>query len=278
MDLVATICPQQFEQARNTPVPTDGSPDPLRDVRDMANWAQDHNIRVVNVHEVFNSEHPMQLQEEYNSEAHKGVGPGYAAASDILRMEIMHRFGGMYSDGDNVIHNVNDLILTAQSDKGFAVHRTRYGTGNSAFVMSKGHPFAQAYLDQLRENYGKSQEEIMPKGINSFGQQFFDSPMGKVHRNSVMVRTGPEALNQVAKRLGYKGHGELPGIDNIRMNSDASWLKPPPEGASAPRPHDRESTLDLTKNVVQTLVRGLHNREGDLHLTAVEAAVQKHQV
>ncbi|MFI9380103.1 protein-glutamine glutaminase family protein [Kutzneria sp. NPDC052558] len=265
-----------FEEARATPPSADGSPDPLADVREMDQWATDHNIRLVNVNEVFNREHPMQLQEFYNSEMHKKIGPGYAAASDILRIEIMHRFGGMYSDGDNVIHGVDDVYVTAESDKGFAVNKTVNATGNSAFVMSKGHPFAQAYLDQLRENYGKSQEETMPQGINSLGQDFFDTQLGRERRNSVTIRTGPVAQDLVARRIGYRNQTKLPGIGHITTNSDMSWMKPPPAGASGPPLRSRADTLNLTKSVVQTLVRSLHNRDGDLHLTAIEPAVRKH--
>jgi len=270
---------EQFDQALRTRPPADGSPDPLADVRDMAHWARANKVRLINVGEVFNSEHPMRLQEFYNAEAGKQVGPGYAAASDILRMEVMHRFGGMYSDGDNAILGLRDLHRVARSDEGYAIQKSMdkgYKAkfkefSNSAFVMSKGHPFAQEYLDQLRENYGKSQDELMPKA----DADFLDSPRGFVRRNSVMYRTGPEVIRSLAKRVGHADHTYLPGLRDVLMNSDASWLRPPPEGAP-PLPHDRRSTLELTKKVVQTLVRGMHNRGGDLHLTAVEPAVRRH--
>jgi hypothetical protein len=265
----------QTDLAFTTEPPADG-PDPLADVRDFVGWAQEHGIRLANVDEVFTSENPMLLQEFYNSEALKQAGPGYAAASDILRMELLHRFGGLYTDGDNVVHNLNDVILAAQSDEGYATHRVGTRIANSAFTMSKGHPFARAYLDQQRENYGKTQKNLMPATVNSLGQEFFATPLGRVHRNSIMHRTGPEALSLTARRIGLASAQQLPGMSEIRMNSDASWLKPPPAGESAPPSPDPGETLELTQRVVQTLVRGLYNREGDLHLTAVESAVNRH--
>ncbi|WP_328605144.1 hypothetical protein OG943_34695 [Amycolatopsis sp. NBC_00345] len=265
----------QTDLAFTTEPPADG-PDPLADVRDFVGWAQEHGIQLVNVNEVFTSENPMLLQEFYNSEAVKQAGPGYAAASDILRMELMHRFGGLYTDGDNVVHNLNDVILAAQSDEGYATHRVGSNIANSAFTMSQGHPFARAYLDQQRDNYGRTQKNLMPAAVNALGQEFFATPLGRVHRNSIMHRTGPEALSRTARRIGLPSAQHLPGMSEIRMNSDASWLKPPPAGESAPPSPDRGETLELTKRVVQTLVRGLYNREGDLHLTAVESAVNRH--
>lgn len=265
----------QTDLAFTTEPPADG-PDPLADVRDFVAWAREHGIGLVNIDEVFTSEHPMLLQEFYNSEAAKQAGPGYAAASDILRMELMHRFGGLYTDGDNVVHNLNDVILAARSDEGYATHRVGTKIANSAFTMSKGHPFARAYLDQQRENYGQTQKNLMPAAVNALGQEFFATPLGRVHRNSIMHRTGPEALSRTARRIGLPSAQHLPGMSEIRMNSDASWLKPPPAGESAPPSPDRGETLELTKRVVQTLVRGLYNREGDLHLTAVESVVERH--
>ncbi|MER6761842.1 MULTISPECIES: TcdA/TcdB catalytic glycosyltransferase domain-containing protein [Amycolatopsis] len=261
------------ELALTTVAPEEG-PDPLHDVRDLLRWAAEHRVQLLNVDEVFTSEHPMRTQEFYLSELAKQTGPGFAAASDILRLELMHRFGGLYTDGDNVVHALDDVVRAAESDAGYAVHRVGGNIANSAFTMSKGHPFAASYLDQLRENYGKTQANLMPREVDSLGQGFFATPMGRVHRQSVMYRSGPVAMTETARRIGLNSALELPGMTEIRMNSDHSWLLPP-QGDPAPL-SDRLETLELTQRVIQTLVRGLHNRDGDLHLTAVEPAVRRH--
>ncbi|MGW4399575.1 TcdA/TcdB catalytic glycosyltransferase domain-containing protein [Amycolatopsis nivea] len=263
----------QTELALTTAAPEEG-PDPLHDVRDLLRWASEHRVQLVNVDEVFTSEHPMRTQEFYLSELAKQTGPGFAAASDILRLELMHRFGGLYTDGDNVVHGLDDVVRAAESDAGYAVHRVGGNIANSAFTMSKGHPFAGSYLDQLRDNYGQTQANLMPREVDSLGQGFFATPMGRVHRQSVMYRSGPVAMTETARRIGLNSALELPGMTEIRMNSDHSWLLPP-QGDPAPLA-DRFETLELTQRVIQTLVRGLHNRDGDLHLTAVEPAVRRH--
>lgn len=250
--------------------------DPLADVRDMSRWASENNVLLVNVNEVFNHENPMVLQEFYSSEVNKRTGPGYAAASDILRMQLMHDFGGMFADGDNKIEKLDDLTAVSESVEGFAVHRIGVNVGNDAFVMSKGHPFAAAYLDQLRENYERTQEELLPPELKTSPPEEFDTPLTRPYRHTVMVRSGPQVLAQVARRLGYDDYLDLPGMEHVSMHSAGSWLSPLPKGESALPPHDRESTLALTKSVIQTLVRGLRNRDGDLHLTAVEPVVLRH--
>ncbi|MFF4595214.1 TcdA/TcdB catalytic glycosyltransferase domain-containing protein [Amycolatopsis sp. NPDC001319] len=263
----------QIELALTTEPPAEG-PDPLADVRDFVNWAQQHHVRLVNVDEVFSSENPMLLNEFYQSETGKLTGPGYAAASDILRMELMNRFGGLYTDGDNVVESLEDLFHAATSREGYATHRIGMNVANSAFAMSKGHPFARVHLDVVRENYGKTQRNLMPPEAYDLPPVFFQMPQGRVHRNSIIVRTGPSALSGTARRIGLPSAFDLPEMTDIRMNSDGSWLKPPAAGT---RPvSGRDETLELTQHVVQSLVRGLYNRAGDLHLTAVEPAVRRH--
>ncbi|MFT7841846.1 toxin glutamine deamidase domain-containing protein [Saccharothrix sp. BKS2] len=268
----------QFDEARSTPPPPNGGPDPLADVRDMLEWAKNNNIVLVNVHEVFNSASPMGLHEFFLMEMNKQVGPGYAAASDILRLEILRRFGGVYSDGDNRIQNLDEIEDIVASPEAFAVHRHSGGNpGNSAFVMPKNHPFAQMYLDEVRNRYTKNQRDLYPEGIDVISPTYFDRGKGYVHRNSVMLRTGPTILEALPVRLGYAaGIADYPGVMNIEMNSDGSWVRPPTAASSHTPEPSRADTVELTKKVVQTLVRQLLNREGDLHLTFVEGAVNKH--
>ncbi|GAA2792921.1 WXG100-like domain-containing protein [Crossiella cryophila] len=252
-----------------------GAPAELAEVRDMLDWARDNQVRLVNVDEVFNSAAPMRLQQYYRVETGKQIGPGYAAASDILRLEVLDRFGGIYSDGDNLLEDLGEVEEIAASAAGFAVNKDREGnTGNSAFVLPRDHPFARLYLAAVEENYGRHQHELFPAEIAGWAPGFFDSEIGRVNRNSVMWRTGPNVLTGLAGQLGYtNGIADYPALTGIVMNSAASWLRPLP--APAPEPH-REHTLDLTKKIVQTLVRDIYNRDGDLHLTAVEEAVGKH--
>ncbi|MCK2239940.1 MULTISPECIES: hypothetical protein [unclassified Crossiella] len=260
----------QFEAAR-----ADDAPAALAEVRDMLDWARASNVRLVNVDEVFNAAAPMRLHQFYRVETGKQIGPGYAAASDILRLEVLDRFGGIYSDGDNVLNDLTEVEDIAASAAAFAVNKDADGkTGNSAFVLPRNHPFARLYLAAIEANYGKQQRELFPPEIASWAPGFFDSDLGRVNRNSVMWRTGPNVLTELAGQLGYtNGIADYPALTGIVMNSAVSWLKPLP--APAPEPH-RDRTLELTKNVVQTLVRDLHNRDGDLHLTAVEEAVGRH--
>jgi hypothetical protein len=69
-------------------------------VREFVDWAATHRVRLVNVDEVFNAGAPMhRLDGVVRTERARQVPAGYEAASQAARIEIVHRFGGVYTGG-----------------------------------------------------------------------------------------------------------------------------------------------------------------------------------
>ncbi|MEU6267868.1 hypothetical protein [Saccharopolyspora shandongensis] len=251
----------------------------------MVAWAKQHGIVLVNVHEVFNSESPMRLQTPFLVELSKGTKAGYAAASDILRVELLKRFGGVYSDGEyltgtDFIDEAVDLLKTAQA---YGVHvESKKSAGNDQFVLPKDHPFADVWLDLLGKNYDKTQPDLMESAysfdkLGLGADPYFGDGNLFAQRKSVMFRTGPAGLlPAAADAIGLKDWTEFPKTPRSGMESGFSW-----NDAVWPAPtiglQDEAKTVGLTIQVVQTLVRELHNRPGNLHLTLVEEAVAKHE-
>ncbi|GLY23085.1 hypothetical protein [Micromonospora sp. NBRC 101691] len=99
----------RFDAARATPPAPAGRPDPLAPVRALLTWAVTHGIHLVNVAELFPANAPMTLHSPYALELGRGLPQGFAAASDHLRVEVVHRFGGLYADGD--LHFLPDAAL-----------------------------------------------------------------------------------------------------------------------------------------------------------------------
>ncbi len=303
-----------IERARSTPAAEDGSADPLADVRDMLAWAEQHGIRLVNVHEVFNAAGGIRLDPYWRMEHTKQVGLGYAAASDILRLEILRRFGGLYSDGDNEIVGVvtrsgdplpdparrGDLRAElrrlvepaapgADHGQGFALHLIGWGVSNSAVLAARRHPFPDLYLDYIREGYAMSQRQLYDRDRNLLsadtepvadatvlppGWWLNRSRQTTAHRYSVVMRTGPDILERLSARLGLDRSYHLPGVRGIRMGGGGSWLGP--DGRRRVRRSvDDPAVLRAVTAVISTLVRELHNRDGDLHLTLVAPAIAR---
>ncbi|MER6896110.1 hypothetical protein, partial [Amycolatopsis sp. NPDC000740] len=113
----------RFERAlSSSPVLKD---DQLAEIRDMAEWAQKNDVLLVNLDEVFHDGAPGKLQEFTDMERAKRSRPGYGSASDILRLEIMRRFGGVYSDGDNTVKSLDSAVRAAQSEHGYTLYGVR---------------------------------------------------------------------------------------------------------------------------------------------------------
>ncbi|MCL9797916.1 hypothetical protein MXD58_027130, partial [Frankia sp. AgKG'84/4] len=74
--------------------------DPLADARALVTWARECGVALVNVHEVFHAGHPLYLHPQYVLEMAKQRPRGYTSATDHLRVELVHTFGGLYIDGD----------------------------------------------------------------------------------------------------------------------------------------------------------------------------------
>ncbi|WP_435828777.1 scabin-related ADP-ribosyltransferase [Saccharopolyspora shandongensis] len=265
----------QFEEAAKLPV--DHESGSLAGVREMLAWAEDNNVALVNVHEVFHSSWPMPHQEAFLAELAKQTKPGYTAASDYLRVAVGQRFGLPYSDGEyqTTWRLLGEMQHALDSREAYGVHKRGTTVNNDLLVLPKGHPFADKFFERMRDNYGKPQSEVHKAPAFLPAESFVTNPQLRPYRYSVIFRTGPINIARLADELGHKG-GKRGAIAGPVMNTGGQWV-------SRPRPQpsislgDRAATAELTKKVVQTLVRELHNRDGDLHLTLVADAVQRHE-
>ncbi|RSS74755.1 hypothetical protein EF918_24520, partial [Streptomyces sp. WAC06614] len=238
-------------------------------------WAEQHNIALVNVFEVFHSAMAPEKFQALLTELFKQYGQGYAAFSDFLRVIIVEFFGGLYSDGDNAIHHLGALQAAVESRAAMATHRVGSNFGNSAWSMPSGHPFGRRLSQQLAGNYDLTQRQLYGGSADGMAPEMFTTTIGRPRRNSVMLRTGPDAVVPVAREFGYRSVLDLPPMDGVVMGGDASWLHP----AAQPRAEvawSRERTLEFTQKVTHTLIRSLYNREGDLHLYQIASAVRRH--
>lgn len=90
----------RFDAARAGPPVPPGGLDPSAPVRDLLAWAGSHGIHLVSVFELFHATAPMTLHTPFVLELNQRLPRAFAAASDHLRIEVVHRFGGLYADGD----------------------------------------------------------------------------------------------------------------------------------------------------------------------------------
>ncbi|MFI7119458.1 putative nucleotidyltransferase substrate binding domain-containing protein [Amycolatopsis sp. NPDC049868] len=272
---------QDIEQARNT-AEADRTPR-QRDVAEMAHWAGQHNVRLVNLDEVFNAHNPMLFDAEVRTERARGNPAGWASASDLIRLEILNRFGGIYTDGDNTVQppkpgersplsaNVEQI---ADDKLGFGLSRDRDGRiTNSALVAAAGTTAVRRYLDLIGANLGKSRLELF--GLENAS----DATKHRVNlkenvKDDTIFRTGPHMFTytELAHQLGIT-KDRFPQVPDtvVHVESSQSWLGGSARGAA----FDERTVLDAVKGAVTSLHRELAARPGYLLLAPAARTINR---
>ncbi|MGW4995843.1 hypothetical protein ACWEQ3_51345, partial [Streptomyces mirabilis] len=274
--LLTDVPRQHFDHARTTAPDGPGVEDRLADVRDMLSWAERVGADLVHPDELFPRDNPMELRAQYATELAKQVGPGYAAASDILRLEVVNRFGGMYIDGDDEIRSglVDEIKTKWPGPYGYLITTFTNGDyANDRIIAPAGHSFIRDYINRIRTKSAQRQADLyngkeMMWAPLWFGHGYLQNQ--RTRRVSVILRTGPDLMREI---LTNDVISSMPRINSLDVGTAMSWL--PGRGESKPIHLTRTEVVQRVVRVAATLIRELHNREGDLHLTLVAPAVER---
>ena len=269
-----------------TDLPRDAVPDHLVD------WAAEHGVALVNIFELFHADAPMITHAQYVLEMAKQLPRGYAAASDLARLEIVYRFGGVYADGDLEYADqdrdpdpdllgprpetlVEFLDRLAASRPGFTMDPIpRGGIANDIVAAPARHRVLRVWLEETRVNYFRSHAQIFG-GLQAMAMPY--------------VGEDRFALRYVAPHRTGRIHHRVLGLLNItaedlpatqppfRFNSVGSWI-PVPE----PKPSARGAGVGVgDSQVLAVLERCLTvlewqsiAREGDLYLATIDPVVR----
>ncbi|HEY6497010.1 MAG TPA: hypothetical protein VIZ43_27345, partial [Trebonia sp.] len=277
-----------FDDVRHGRTPRPGAGYDPAGTEQMLEWARRNNVILAGV-EVFHEDAPMVNAALYKQAVARLLPDGSTQASDILRWEILHRFGGVYTDSDNeplaTGQELDDILADAFGSTGAAVHKFPRdhggGLNNSAVMTARRHPLARAMLDTIADNYQLDQLNLYAKSKHRIRPiPNDDSPVTRAavpewaqqrglitRRRSVLLRTGPEALELLDVRDAVS---DLNGAFSLGQAN--TWLTPPLP-YSAWRKYGRADEDFVVQRVVSTLARGLYNRQGDLHLAGVAPVV-----
>ncbi|GAA4545196.1 WXG100-like domain-containing protein [Amycolatopsis samaneae] len=272
---------QDVDQARNTRE-EDRTPR-QRDVAEMAHWAEQHDVRLVNLDEVFTAQNPMVFDAEVRTERARGNPAGWASASDLIRLEILNRFGGVYTDGDNTVQPpepgarspLSANVEQIAGDKlGFGLSRDRHGRiTNSALVAAAGTTAVRRYLDLIGGNLGKSKLELF--GLENASEATKHRVNLKENvKDDTIFRTGPHMFTytELAQQLGIT-KDQFPQVPDtvVHVESSQSWLG----GAAKGPAFDRQTVLDAVKGAVTSLHRELAARPGYLFLAPAARTINR---
>ena len=269
----------------------DGDPE----VRGFAEWARQRGVILANVHEVFHAGAPMITHAQVVLEMSKQLPHGYAAASDMLRVELINRFGGIYLDGDlqyteqyqpagpwaphgprpeNLVEFLNRL---AASDLGFTMNPMSGaavgGCPNDALAGPAGHPAIRLWLEAMRVNYFRP----VPKLFETVRVMALPY-VGRIYaalRYITPVRTG-RVHHAVLEKLGLNARDLPPTQPPLRFRSAGSWVRAgaDPKPLTAPQP-EHDEVVRILARCLTYLEWQLAARSGDLHLTSI-APIMRH--
>ena len=146
--------------------------------RELLEWARAKGVLLVNINEVFHRDAPMVCQAAYVVEMSKQRPHGFASASDIVRLEVIERFGGFYADGDlrlseryeklpegEQYETLVELIdRIAGSEIGFTmdpIAKWDDAVNNDLIIAPAHHPAVRLWIEDTRVNYLVPQSSVV---------------------------------------------------------------------------------------------------------------------
>jgi hypothetical protein len=300
-----------FAQVAAHPEPEPG-PDPLAGARALYSWAVENDISLVSVSEVFSAAAPMSLHASYTLEMCKQLPRGYAAASDGLRVEIVHRFGGLYADGDMSfepptepptldagvpdgppsrsgwwgVRGFRPVTDGAWQPEELPAFFDRLATSVPGFAMNP-HPDGRVGADVIAAPAGHPALALwrecarlnyligqpqMFGGVQVMSAAYVGFPWQE-HRYLVPHRSGRVHLF-VLRLLKLPPQHLVSTKRTIRDGRELSWL-PPEGGELAPAaPTTQAQVLAVLARCLTFLQWQLLAREGNLYLSAIEPVIE----
>lgn len=259
--------------------------------RGLSGWARANGVPLLNVFEVFHAEAPMITHAQFVLEMCKQLPGGYAAASDLLRLEIVERFGGIYADGDleyagrqhtdpvpgatelvgpRVENLVEFLDRLSSSALGFTMDPLPAGgIGNDVVAGPARHPAIRLWLEETRVNYFRSHAQIFG-GLPAMALPYVGQDRCAM-RYVAPNRTG-RVHHHVLGVLGLTGP-DLPATQPpFRFNSVGSWIRQETGHGGVPAA-DEERVVAVLARCLTFLEWQVTAREGDLYLAAIAPVV-----
>ena len=254
----------------------------------LLGWAAEHDVALLNVFELFHADSPMITHAQCVLELAKQLPRGYAAASDLARLEIVYRFGGVYADADleyadqdrdpdlpgprpeNLVEFLDRL---AESRPGFTMDPLpQGGIGNDIAAAPARHRVIRLWLEETRVNYFRSHAQIFG-GLEAMALPYVGEERYAM-RYVAPYRTG-RVHHRVLNLLGLTD-ATLPATQPpFRFVSRGSWIPIP--GAKPPARRsdlDEDEVLAVLERCLTVLEWQSVAREGDLYLATIDPVVR----
>jgi hypothetical protein len=206
--------------------------------RELLEWCEANGVLLVNIYEVFHRDAPMVCQAEYVVEMSKQRPHGFASASDIVRLEVIERFGGFYADGDLRLSEryeelpegeqyetlVEMIDRIAGSEIGFTmdpIPKWDDAVNNDLLIAPAHHPAVRLWIEDTRTNYLVPQSTIVG-GLKGMARRLSGMELHAM-RYLAPYRTG-RIHHKVLSQLGLSGKLLPQTQPPIYYWSSCSWI------------------------------------------------------
>lgn len=225
--------------------------------RGLLAWCEANGVHLVNINEVFHRDAPMVCQAAYVVEMSKQRPHGFASASDIVRLEVVERFGGFYADGDlrlseryekppqdGEFETLVELIdRVAASEVGFTmdpIAKWDDAVNNDLIIAPARHPALRLWLEDTRVNYLLPQASVAG-GLKHMARRLSGMDLHAL-RYMAPYRTG-RIHHKVLAQLGLNGTMLPQTQPPIYYWSTCSWI-PIHYSPRLPEPQDPPEPQD----------------------------------
>jgi hypothetical protein len=174
-------------------------------LRRMLEWCADLGVCLISIDDVFCGDEPMTLQPLFNLAR---LQRQWGLASDILRLEILYRFGGIYSDVDNeclgeilpqLVGRELEPVGQRCGDGELAIGMLGEYPCNAFMIAKKNSALIKKYIEIIRASFRVGRRNLCEQASGGrcpdYDAGFAASTEATVQE--VVTRTGPNALAQV---------------------------------------------------------------------------------
>lgn len=249
----------------------------------LINWAKKNNIILADLAlDAKKSDEVVQgksdflnrmLSQEYYLDEINGRYKNLAAASDILRAEILYQMGGIYIDVKDIFPG-EEKLDQLEAKFGFLHHMLEDSSVNNDLLASipKG-TIIKAYRDAIQANYEELYKKKNKLQLYAHRNPQYASPLkyagSNPRKQSTLELSGPGAMDKVLR--DFQGFGiPIPEAKNQKLdNENVSFpkksFKIPPEQAGswydAKADQKLENVMPIFRNYIKIYFNNLIDSE-----------------
>ncbi|KTD38454.1 putative teichoic acid biosynthesis protein [Legionella moravica] len=198
--------------------------------------------------------------------------PNYAAASDILRAEILYHQGGIYFDAEDVFPG--EPLGNLSCRHGILIHKTTNGLNNDLIASEVNGTMIDSYRKVIQQNYNELYSLPLVHQL-AHQSQFYESHRTTGRKDSTINISGPGALAQAVNAVN-KGLATTYGMINNAVAMDPKTYTLPPKQALSWYNTEAASNPDMIIAQFRSNVKDYFNMlveyigENNLHPQSIE--------